>query len=86
MYCDKCGSKIPDGSVLCQNCGKLLDVKPGMNTAYPAGNYQRNTPPQANIPTDVRYPGTPPQANIPTDVRYPGTPPQAYVPGGTQQA
>ena len=28
MFCKNCGSQIPDGSIMCSNCGAVMSVKP----------------------------------------------------------
>ncbi len=39
MFCEKCGSQIPEGSAFCPNCGN--PVKPA---AVPAGSETEGTP------------------------------------------
>ena len=32
MFCNKCGSQIPDGMVFCPNCGNNMGANPGTGT------------------------------------------------------
>ena len=44
MFCENCGSKIPEGSIFCENCGTRVADSPAPGSAGPAG-----TPPVPGV-------------------------------------
>ena len=84
MWCDHCGTKLPDGAAFCPVCGKRPVKQPTTGTAgfFSAGNLQDETP--VSRLTDIPASVPQPRPVVPAQTTPPARPaaPVPPMPGG----